>query len=66
MNCVKANAKRVFFEENNLNIKNIEDYNRGIRIFKEEIGNKNLENFARKEEKRKFILRLCILTKRTD
>ena len=63
MNCVKANAKRVFFEEKNLNIKNIEDYNRGIRIFKEEIGNKKLRELC---EKGRFISKLCILIKRTD
>jgi|JI10StandDraft_1071094.scaffolds.fasta_scaffold493842_2 hypothetical protein len=58
MNCVKANAKRVFFEEKNLNIKNIEDYNRGIRIFKEEIGNKKLRELCEKGREKKIYIKI--------
>ncbi|MBK8395403.1 MAG: hypothetical protein IPL26_09200 [Leptospiraceae bacterium] len=48
MNCVKANAKRVFFEEKRLNIKNFDDYKNGIRTFKEEIGNQKLRELCEK------------------
>ena len=58
MNCVKANAKRVFFEENNLNIKNIEDYKQGIRIFKEEIGNKKLRELCEKGREKKIYIKI--------
>jgi hypothetical protein len=58
MNCIKANAKRVFFEENNLNIKDINDYNYGMRIFKEEIGNKRLRELCEKGREKQICIKI--------
>ncbi len=58
MNCVKANAKRVFFEENKLNIKDINDYSHGIRIFKEEIGNRRLRELCEKGREKKIYIKI--------
>lgn len=58
MNCIKANAKRIFFEEKNLNIQNLEDYKIGIRNFKEEIGNKRLRELCEKGREKKVFIKV--------
>ncbi len=58
MNCVKANAKRVFFEERKLNIRSIEDYNTGIRIFKEEIGSQRLRELCEKGRQKEIHIKI--------
>ncbi len=58
MNCVKANAKRVFFEEKKLNIKDAEDYSYGIRVFKEEIGNRNLRELCEKGREKNIYIKI--------
>ena len=57
MNCIKANAKESS-EENNLNIKDINDYNYGMRIFKEEIGNKRLRELCRKGREKQIYIKI--------
>ncbi|HMV44852.1 MAG TPA: hypothetical protein PKD50_20140, partial [Leptospiraceae bacterium] len=58
MNCIKANAKRIFFEECNLNIKNLEDYKSGISDFKEQIGNKRLRELCEKGRSKKIFIKV--------
>ena len=64
MNCVKANAKRIFFEEKNLDIKNLEDYTTGIRVFKEEIGNKRLRELCEKGRVNKIHIKIVYTHKK--
>ena len=47
LNGVKANAKKLFFLENSLNIDNPEDYARGIILFKKDINKSNRLNAIR-------------------
>ncbi|MBP7283504.1 MAG: hypothetical protein KBA66_18105 [Leptospiraceae bacterium] len=58
MNCVKANAKRVFFEERQLDIKNLNDYKSGIRIFKQEIGNQRLRELCEKGRQKNIFIKV--------
>lgn len=48
VNCLKANAKRVFFRENGLDIYNREDYEFGIKKFKKEITTGKLKVYCTK------------------
>ena len=56
LNGVKANAKKLFFLENSLNIDNPEDYARGIILFKKDINKSNLrQSGARNKEKNIYV-----------
>jgi hypothetical protein len=58
MNCIKANAKRIYFEENHLNIKEPNDYKVGLVNFKEEIGNRKLRELCEKGRKNKTHIKI--------
>ncbi|EPG74100.1 HDOD domain protein [Leptospira fainei serovar Hurstbridge str. BUT 6] len=58
MNAVKANSKRIFFSENNLNISDPEDYTKGMANFKKEMI-RDKERYAELLEKVKFH---CLIT----
>lgn len=45
LNAVKANAKRIFFSRNDLNLLSTDDYNTGMRQFKEEVIN-DLDSYS--------------------
>lgn len=51
INCLKANAKRIFFKENCMDIHNQDDYERGIKLFKKEITTGKLRSYCAKGER---------------
>jgi hypothetical protein len=63
MNSLKANAKRIFFEENKLNINNLEEYDHGIKIFKQEIGNKKIRELCEKGRRNKIHIKIMFTHK---
>ncbi|MGJ4745363.1 HDOD domain-containing protein [Leptospira sp. SA-E8] len=65
MNAVKANSKRIFFAENNLNISNPDDYLRGMANFKKEMI-KDKERYAALLEKVKFHCLITLAFNRTS
>lgn len=52
INAIKANQKRVFFEEHGLNIMNQEDYEKGIVQFKASFSDAMAEEYGRKCQER--------------
>lgn len=56
LNGVKANAKKLFFLENSLNIDNPDDYAKGILLFKKNINKSNLrQSGVRNKEKNIYV-----------
>ncbi len=56
-NAKKANTKRVFFMEENLDINNIEDYEKGMKRFKE-VTIPNIEHYLELQEKNNLFVQL--------
>lgn len=65
INGVKANQKRIFFEENRLDIYNDEDYARGVQMFKGAFSSAMNEVFGQKAKDRGIFVKL-LLTHSTD
>ncbi len=60
INGVKANQKRIFFEDQSLDIKNDADYARGMSLFKKEFSNKMNEIYGIKARKRSIYVRIIL------
>ncbi len=63
-NAQKANVKRVYFEENGLQISRREDYDRGMKSFLEAIS-ENLEHFVQKLRERRLWIDVVFHTYQT-
>lgn len=64
-NAKKANLKRVFFIENNLNIYSPVDYSKGIIIFKNEVCN-NFDNYVNLLKKHNYYIKIIFKIKNKD
>ncbi len=58
LNGLKANAKKLFFLENSLNIDNPEDYAKGILLFKKDINKSNLRQSGERNRARNIFVRV--------
>ena len=58
-NAARANAKRQFFTENNLNIENDQEYFSGMNRFRDEVLN-NWKAYAKSQEKAPYFLKLSL------
>ena len=58
-NAIKANTKRIYFDEKGLNLNNVDDYWKGMATFKEETV-KNSEYYARKQEEKGLYIEFSI------
>jgi len=54
LNAVKANVKRVLFKENNIDLDNEEDFKKGMGIFKENLSDEWMEQYAKKSKEENF------------
>ncbi len=61
INGVKANQKRIFFEENNLDIHAGEDYARGMVQFRREFSDKMVESYGRKAKERGIYVKISLM-----
>ncbi|HOJ62971.1 MAG TPA: HDOD domain-containing protein [Spirochaetota bacterium] len=62
MNAIKANVKRIYFEKNNINYNNIEEYNRGIKNFKNNIMS-NLEEYSKLQKEMGYHIHTLLVIK---
>lgn len=56
-NAKKANTKRVYFKEKNLNIKNVADYEKGMETFKSDML-ENIKHYLQLQEKAGYYIKL--------
>ena len=58
-NAKKANTKRVYFEERNLDINNLEDYEKGMKTFKEDTLT-NIDHYLELQKKKGLYIKLLL------
>ena len=58
LNGLKANAKKLFFLENSLNIDDPDDYSKGILLFKKDINKSNLRQSGERNRERNIFVRV--------
>ncbi|HPX92246.1 MAG TPA: HDOD domain-containing protein [Spirochaetota bacterium] len=57
-NAIKANLKRIYFEQNGLNINDVIDYRVGMENFKEEVFQNKPEHYAKSLAESKYVVRV--------
>lgn len=60
VNGVKANIKRVLFTENNINIGNDDEYDRGMEIFRRNMGENFMQRYALKSQERRLYVDIVL------
>jgi len=60
LNGVKANIKRLFFTELNLELNDAKDYEKGMRLFKESLSENWIKSFDKKIKKESLFVKLII------
>ena len=61
LNGLKANAKKLFFKENNLDINNPEEYSKGLSLFKSKINKNNLRSYGERNKEKGVYVQIQFL-----